>query len=118
MGKDKIQVYFKGAERFEIPEFTRVTVRTTCLLTNLVQELQVTRKGGSDLDMCMKEFGGTRLKIKLSLSTHVVTLLAPDYSWLPDAGYVAVIVANAMLKMFETRRTKRTMRLERSKVSI
>lgn len=109
---------YVGIEKFAVKKCTRTIVRLTCMRTKLFQELRVVRKDGDYVEARLKEYGGSRFCIHIALHKKTITLLSPDYSWLPDANDIPVMIANKAVEMLGMRRSTRAFNLTRTITAI
>lgn len=100
-------VELSSVKKFEIEESTRVIVRQTDMRTKLFQECRVTRKSEDTVIATLREYGGSRFKISVSLSARTITLLEPDLSWMGNADDFPVIVASKIVKMLSAKQSSK-----------
>lgn len=109
---------YPGIKKFTVKKCTRTIVRLTCMRTNLFQELRVVRKDNDYVEVRLKEYGGSRFCIRIALHRKTITLLSPDYSWLPDAEDIPVMIANRAEEMLGMRRSTKAVTLTRTVTAI
>jgi hypothetical protein len=86
-------------EPFNIEKWTKVTVRQTNISMKLFQECRISRKDTDEVDVVLKEFGGGKFKVRISMSPGCATLVSPDLSWRTDAHDFLVLVVARMAKI-------------------
>jgi len=108
----------RNASWLAIPKSTRVVVRFDDLRSGLHQECRVERKQGDTAYATLREYGGTRFRLRVDLVRNTIALLSPDYSWLPDAADVPLVVAQKIRTMLATRRSTRAVKISRGRTKL
>lgn len=94
---------FSEVEKFTVPKCTKTIIRLTCERTRLFQEIRVVRKDDDYVDAHLREYDGSRFAIRIALHEKMITLLSPDYSWLPNSEDVPAMVARTVEAMLNMR---------------
>lgn len=113
MKKKPVIAHCNFTEVFRIKEYTRVSVTIQCKRTKLSQRVRIERKRGDEVVGNLKEFGGSKYQIAINLRHGIVTLVAPDYSWLEGAETMLQIVVAKMADMLEMRFSSRAFKITR-----
>lgn len=106
-------VVLRDVEPFMIAKSTRVVVRLDDLRFGLYQECKIVRKQGASVDASLHEYGGTRFRIRVDLDRRTVSLISPDYSWLPQPEDIPAAVARKIAQMLAMRRSTHTLHITR-----
>lgn len=100
---------------FELKKRTRIRVRFDESLSGLHQECMISRKEGNVVIVTLREYSGTRFKLRIRLVDKTATLFSPDFSWLPNSEDMVEIVINRIAEMLNTRRSMRGCRVTRKR---